>query len=411
MAPKTTAQWYDDGQSLLDSGFFESAIECFDEVLQVEPEHAKAWTLKGTALTGMARYQEAMECFDRALQIDPEGAEALNGQELCLAELEREAEAARRQREAEEIAESVEVPPPPPKEPVSRLYSVADGLVVDAVHGMTADEEEAWFVYGQYGGATRLTLRDQQLRTYTTDDGLISDAVRCVVLSGNDVWLGTDRGLSRFDREAEEWTGYSRERVLKADVINDLAIDGELLWLGTDSGLLVVDVKTGRSVICSGGPDLQEVDSVLADGKLIWCGVHGEAGGLSVFDSQAETFQRIEVAGWVQGLQLFPRGGNEQLWVATKDGIAIVDRTTYEIEEIPLPEMMVTGMVVGVKGLLLSTAGGLAVVDVEEDPHGEVMVRTSDTGWGQYVSAVCASRTREWIAIQGQGVLCLIYPS
>jgi hypothetical protein len=412
MAPKTTAEWYDDGLSMLDSGFFDSAIQCFDEVLSAEPQNAKAWALKGTALIGMSNHDEALACFDNALDLDPENAQARRGQTLCLTELARGEAPTRPQPQTEEITEGAEAPTPLPKEPVYKLYSVADGLVVDAVHGMAADEEEAWFVYGQYGGATRLTLRNQRLLTYTTDDGLISDAVRCVLLNGNDVWLGTDRGLSRFDREAEEWTGYSRESDLKAEVINGLAIQGEMLWLGTDSGLVVLDMATGRSVLCPGGPEPQQVDSVLVDGRLVWCGASRKGGGLSVFDSRAGTFRRLDVAVPVHGLQLFPRRANQRLWLATKDGTAIVNRATYEVEQIPLSDVVVTGIAVGVKGLLISTVRGLTIVAVaEEDPKRQVTVERSNIGWGQHISAVCASRTTEWIAIQGQGVVCLAYPS
>jgi len=410
MASKTTDEWYDDGLSLLDSGFFDSAIECFDEVLSVDPQHARAWALKATALTGRKRYEEAIECFDKALEIEPENAQAREGKALRLAGLAREEEAARHQQEAGEITGSVEAPISPPNEPITTLYTVADGLVVDAVRGLAADEQEAWFVYGKYGGASRLTLRDQQLQTYTTDDGLVSDAVRCVVLGPKEVWFGTDRGLSRFDRETQEWTIHSQETGLKADVINDLAVEGELLWLGTESGLLVLDSLTGRSVICPGGPDPQGVDCLLVDGNRIWCGANREEGGLSVFDKTVETFEGIDVGPWVQGMQLLSRGENRLLWVAKRDGLTIVDSTTFEVEEIPLAAMLVTGIAVGVKSLLLSTARGVAVVDVRgEGPKSEVVVERSEVGRGHHVSAVCASRTREWMAIEGQGVLCLAH--
>ena len=412
MASKTAAEWYDDGLSLLDSGFFDSAIECFDEVLSIDPQHARAWALKATALTGKKRYEEAIDCFDRALEIEPENAQAREGKALCLTGLAREEEAARYQQEAQETRGSVEVPISPPKDPVTRLYTVADGLVVDAVRGLAVDEKEAWFVYGKYGGASRLNLRDQQLHTYTTDDGLASDAVRCVVLGPKEVWLGTDRGVSRFDRETQEWSIHSQETGLKADVINDLATDGELLWLATKSGLLVLDSLTGRSVICQGGPDSQGVDCLLVDGNRIWCGANQEGGGLSVFDKKVETFRGIDVGPLVQGMRLFPRRGTPQLWVAKRDGIAIVDRTTFDVEEIPLDAMLVTGIAVGVKNLLLSTARGLAIVDFQEDdPEGMVVVNRTEVGRGQYVSAVASSRTREWMAIEGQGVLCLAYSS
>ncbi len=410
MAPKTTAQWYDDGLSLLDSGFFESAIQCFDEVLRIDPQHAEAWMLKAIALTGLTRYQEAIESFDRALDIEPENEPARKGKALCLAALARMEEVARQQQEREKLTQRAEVPTPLQKQVASRLYSVADGLVVDAVHAMTADEEEAWFVYGQYGGVTRLTLKEQQLRTYTTADGLISDAVRCVVLSGNAVWFGTDRGLSRFDRKDEKWTGYSRKGGLKAEMINDLAVQGGLLWMGTDSGLVVFDTATGRSAICPGGPEPPLLDRVLVDGNRIWCAVNQEAAGLSVFDSRGEIFQRIDVPPRVQGLELYPQGIDQKLWVATKEALAIVDRGTFEVEEIPLPGMVLTDIAGGVENLLLSTASGVATVDLQgEGLARPVVVNRSEVAEGQYVRALCASRTREWMAIHGQGVLCLTY--
>lgn len=412
MMERTKAQWYEDGLSLLDSGFFDSALECFDQVLRAEPRHAKAWVLKATALVGMESCEEAIECFDRALEIDPLNVQAWRGKALSLTRLGREVEAAQCQAEGDRIAEGGEVPVSAVAEPVPTLYSVDNGLSSNTVRGLAAGEEEAWFVYGKDGGATRLTLRDQRLSTYTQDDGLTSNAVRCVALGERDVWLGTDRGLSRFDRETGNWAGHTPETGLKAGLINDLAIDGELLWLGTDSGLMVLDMMTGTSVLCEGGPDPIQVDCLLADGRRVWCGASREGGGLSVFDKQTAAFQKVDARPFVRGLQLFPLGRKETIWVARQEGITIIDGTTYELEEISLPAMLVTGVAVGVNKLLVSTARGLAVVDVQEwGTEGTVVVKRTETGRGKYVSAVCASRTQEWIGIEGEGVLCLSYSS
>ena len=42
MPLRTMAQWHADGLSLLHSGFFDNAIECFDAVLRAEPTNARA---------------------------------------------------------------------------------------------------------------------------------------------------------------------------------------------------------------------------------------------------------------------------------------------------------------------------------------------------------------------------------
>ncbi len=100
------------------------------------------------------------------------------------------------------------------------------------------------------------------------------------------------------------------------------------------------------------------------------------------------------------------------MWVAREEGIAIVDRITYQLEEISLPAMLVTGLAAGMNSLLVSTARGLATLDVQESETArKVMVKRAEMGRGKYVSAVAASRTREWMAIEGEGVLCVSYPS
>jgi len=412
MTQRTTSQWHEDGVFLLNSGFFDSAIRCFDEVLQVEPGQAGAWVLKATALTGLDRHEEAIECFDKALEIEPQNVEARKGKDLSLASLGRHDEAAAYQEEVDTITRGVEDIPLEAIDPIPRMYGLVDGLVSDAVRSMAADEEEAWFAYGMGGGVTRLTLIDQRFRTYSVGDGLPSNAVGCVYLGEKDVWLGTDRGLGRFDRETEEWTRYTPDTGLPAQVVNDIIADGELLWLGTNSGLVVFNRWTGRTIVCEGGAESVEVHCLLADGRRLWCGADHKDANLSVFNKQAETFEAVEVGRFVQGLQLFRRKGEQKVWVAHRDGITIVDRTTYEAEETVLHTTMVTGIAVGVENLVISTARGLAMVDAHEaEVAQQVTVKTTDVGRGQYVGAVCASRTREWIAIEGQGVLSLSYSS
>jgi len=406
MPLRTTAEWYADGLSLLESGFFGSAIECFDRVLEAEPSHGKAWVLKAAALSGTESFEEALGCLDKALDIDPLDVQAWQQKAICLSAQGREDEAVECRLRAESIAASAVEAAGGERQPEARIYGTADGLKSDSVSALAADEEEAWFAYASSEGVTRLTFEDQRFRTYTEDDGLTSNAVRCILLTDEYAWLGTDRGVSRFDREGQRWTGYTEETGLKVPVVNDIAPDGELLWLGTNSGLLVLDPTTGRSVICSGGRDPCKIDHLLRDGDRIWCGTREENAGLSVFDKRAETFVELGAGPWVQGMQLFPWGDTEKLWVATRECITIVDRATYDTEVIPVPTMLVTGMATGMARLLLGTDQGLAVVDVQE---GKVLVNKTDVGHGQYVSTVCGTPMREWIAIEGEGVVCLSY--
>jgi tetratricopeptide (TPR) repeat protein len=58
------------GQSLLNEAKLEEAINCFDEVLALDPRNAEALVKKGTALERLRKTQEALECYDRAIAAD-----------------------------------------------------------------------------------------------------------------------------------------------------------------------------------------------------------------------------------------------------------------------------------------------------------------------------------------------------
>ena len=58
------------GQSMLNLDDPQSAVECFDQALRVDPKNADAWVRKGTALEKLQRLDAAVECYDRAIATD-----------------------------------------------------------------------------------------------------------------------------------------------------------------------------------------------------------------------------------------------------------------------------------------------------------------------------------------------------
>ena len=55
------------GQSLLSMDKPAEALECFEEVLRAEPNHAEALVKKGMALEELRRMDEALQCYDHAI--------------------------------------------------------------------------------------------------------------------------------------------------------------------------------------------------------------------------------------------------------------------------------------------------------------------------------------------------------
>lgn len=58
------------GQSLLSLGQPEAAMECFDEILSLEPSNTEALLKKGAAFEKMLKLNEAIACYDRAIEAD-----------------------------------------------------------------------------------------------------------------------------------------------------------------------------------------------------------------------------------------------------------------------------------------------------------------------------------------------------
>ena len=60
---------FNDGMNLLGQEQFKQAIKCFDEVIDLEPQHADAWFYKGEAHEKCDEFEVAIKCFDEAIRL------------------------------------------------------------------------------------------------------------------------------------------------------------------------------------------------------------------------------------------------------------------------------------------------------------------------------------------------------
>lgn len=68
--------WYRRGDTLARMGYYGEALSCFDQVIEVQPNHHAAWVFRAVALIHLERYQQALESCDRALRLYPTSPEA-----------------------------------------------------------------------------------------------------------------------------------------------------------------------------------------------------------------------------------------------------------------------------------------------------------------------------------------------
>ena len=84
--------WSFISNSLLNQGKYQEALEFLDRA----PQHIDKkvlWNGKGIALSGLGRYYDAIQCYDNLLKIDPNYENSLNNKGLCLMSLGKYQEA------------------------------------------------------------------------------------------------------------------------------------------------------------------------------------------------------------------------------------------------------------------------------------------------------------------------------
>ncbi|MFZ9838734.1 MAG: tetratricopeptide repeat protein [Opitutaceae bacterium] len=58
-------------QGLLKANRAQEALNCLEEILKLDPNHAEAWVKKGSALERLRQDEGAVRCYDRAIELNP----------------------------------------------------------------------------------------------------------------------------------------------------------------------------------------------------------------------------------------------------------------------------------------------------------------------------------------------------
>jgi hypothetical protein len=93
----------------------------------------------------------------------------------------------------------------------------------------------------------------QLLFNLTEKDGLTSNNCRTIFITGKEVWVGTDNGLSRIRPDGNHFqvTKFTNADGLSAAIVNTIYIDKDIVYVGTANGLTYFNIKdTSISSFC-----------------------------------------------------------------------------------------------------------------------------------------------------------------
>lgn len=92
------------------------------------------------------------------------------------------------------------------------------------------------------------------VKSLSRREGLTSDLCRTILVQGNSLWIGTDKGLNkvRLDQPGYPVTQYNSNDGLGSDIINSIYADSSVIYVGTPAGLSYFDeTKVNVSEGCS----------------------------------------------------------------------------------------------------------------------------------------------------------------
>ncbi|MHC1769125.1 MAG: two-component regulator propeller domain-containing protein [Verrucomicrobiia bacterium] len=161
-----------------------------------------------------------------------------------------------------------------------RVFSFRD--VAQDVRG------DLWFALNMFG---LIGWDGQQVKVWTTRDGLAGDPLHLCADREGSLWIGTDgSGVSRFD--GRSFANYTTAHGLADNHIRAMALDRKgNVWFGTASGLSRYDGRGWRSFTPGGAPGDQIQALWIDQAGRVWMGTAHR--GVAVYGPELNVFQRF----------------------------------------------------------------------------------------------------------------------
>lgn len=136
-----------------------------------------------------------------------------------------------------------------------RELFLKNGISETMFLGINQDKNgDIWIGSALDGGLIKLNKNTEEVKAYRNnidDSNSISfNIVRTIAVGeDNTVWVGTQHGLNKFNREDETFTRYTENNGLSNNFIYGILVDDEEnLWISTNYGISKFDVKENKFI-------------------------------------------------------------------------------------------------------------------------------------------------------------------
>ena len=164
----------------------------------------------------------------------------------------------------------------------------AESLVTDQIWCITASKRHVWV--GTRRGVSKYDIGRDVWKTITVEDGLASDEVSCIAIDGDNVWFGSDLGVMLYNEKTDVWAAYTTEDGLASNKVTTIGVDGTDIWIGTyNAGVSRFDQLTNTWTTYTRDDGLAHngILSMVIGSNYVWFGTYR---GLSRFDKRTGTW-------------------------------------------------------------------------------------------------------------------------
>ncbi|MBM3242744.1 hypothetical protein FJZ31_41315 [Candidatus Poribacteria bacterium] len=153
------------------------------------------------------------------------------------------------------------------------------GVLMNEINDRALKADERYLWVGTPRGIARYDKQTESWTNYTKQETLTDNRICAVVADDRYVWCGTREGISQYDKVYGTWRCLQKSPSApgKSKYVNALAVDDRYLWIGTREGPYRYDKiadKWDGFRIWHGLPGV-DISAVVVDGYDVWMGTNG----------------------------------------------------------------------------------------------------------------------------------------
>lgn len=263
-----------------------------------------------------------------------------------------------------------------------------NSLSSDNISGIYEDEDGVLWIGTIYDGlnifdrkSNKVTRADHD-EDYDGEFYISNNLVRDITGINNEIWIATENGLDKYDKETKEKIQYREEDGLTCDDVKTLLIDSEgILWIGTRDGIFSFDRKetfTDYSQIFKDyGIDVLSFLDIHEDKDgLIWMSAGVESGLIS-FNKKTNEIRTYNISNDSSNKRYYHimsinSDNNGNIWAAADCGLVKFNKKTKEYKIYTDKDGLPNNFIYGIlfeddKNLWVSTNYGISKFNIEEE--------------------------------------------